>query len=947
MLSLAGALALATASLFAQTTVTLNGVNYALQSHPRVMLDGAKGTLTTALQNTSGRANRRNPAYVGLQSQVNAYIAGGYRDPMTDYFNWDDAGAYNNFPGANTLNAALLWYAQGANPNDPKGYLAAAKYGIDHALRLVGNSTACNISYTYCGPTVDNGRVNDTDYGRQSLVYIAQAYSIIRSQLTSTERQNFANMMLNDNVAAHNGIDTVACTPQPVTTGTGTLSASRRSATVTITGGTTDQLAVGTVLFNGNNSTISANSYLNAPAAVVTGITSSTTFTVRPAIGASGYPLEYSPAWTTGNCGLIWLMKHHNAAPPLNPATSSTYNKDYYNGNSYVYADNNLNMTALYGYIAVGLALADDDPRAVTLLQQAFNYYYVNMYGYILSADTGFGSSGNAYSNTRTHLFKHIIAEMIQKSVISGPNLMGQYLTREVPFEFMMFYPDYPEGALSFQQPNVSQWGSAGGAYATLWTLPYVDSADPNAPYLNYYLRTTRHDYTAGVMGSTANSYETAFAYIFMDPEQKQTNISGAPSQYLFNDTQYSTCTALTSPSITCYPNHAYAHVVSRSGWTATDDVSMLETGFTDGTDHSSGDTDKGNGDWGDFRIYRNGAYLLSDDTGSASDHEGSMEQMNSIELGGGGNWAQTSGDTGCPDSYTKYGCDNAPILRWGSTDPTGDGSSRYMYVMTDLAGVYHPALITTAPIRVQRHIMHFKKATYQDYFVVYDDVAPGAATTIAALWHYGLCPFVQGYVRGPNRNMPCLTPAAAISFSGNTVSDTQARSRLNSTFIYPGVSGTLINQSKTYPGHGGFTNRLYSCAGSNGTCNVSATSFEEIVVHQPVNGTSGTMPTLTSPTCTGTRGNCAVTQIADSGYPKVAMFARQGALLTCASFTTTHSGAAQYLLAGLSPGTWTVTVGGTAVPGSPFTVNSADNTLYFESPSGAVSASLRVGATR
>jgi hypothetical protein len=323
------------------------------------------------------------------------------------------------------------------------------------------------------------------------------------------------------------------------------------------------------------------------------------------------------------------------------------------------------------------------------------------------------------------------------------------------------------------------------------------------------------------------------------------------------------------------------------------------------------------------------------------------MEQMNSIELGGGGNWAQTSGDTGCPDSYTKYGCDNAPILRWGSTDPTGDGSSRYMYVMTDLAGVYHPALITTAPIRVQRHIMHFKKATYQDYFVVYDDVAPGAATTIAALWHYGLCPFVQGYVRGPNRNMPCLTPAAAISFSGNTVSDTQARSRLNSTFIYPGVSGTLINQSKTYPGHGGFTNRLYSCAGSNGTCNVSATSFEEIVVHQPVNGTSGTMPTLTSPTCTGTRGNCAVTQIADSGYPKVAMFARQGALLTGASFTTTHSGAAQYLLAGLSPGTWTVTVGGTAVPGSPFTVNSADNTLYFESPSGAVSASLRVGATR
>ena len=413
------------------------------------------------------------------------------------------------FLRANTLNAALLWYAQGAKASDPKGYLAAAKYGIDHALRLVGNSAACNTSSSYCGE-----RLNDSDYTRQNMVYIAQAYSLIRSQLTPTEIQNFANMMLNDNTVANNGIDTTACTPQPFTVGTGTLSTSGSNTTVTITGGTTAQLAVGTVLFN-NTSVINGNSYENSPVAVVTGITNSTTFTVSPAISAgSSFPLEYSPAWTTGNCGVIWFVKHHSGSPPLNPTYASTYTTDYPpTGGTYIGPDINLTMTALYGYIAVGLALADDDSRAVTLLQQAYNYYYLNMYPYMLSADTGFGSSGNAYSNERTHLYKQVIAEMIGKSVISGPSLMGQYLTREMPFEFMMFYPDYPQSAMTFQQSNTSQWGSAGGALAPIWTMPYVQGADSSAAYLNYYIRTTRNDFTAGTLGSSANSFEAAFAY--------------------------------------------------------------------------------------------------------------------------------------------------------------------------------------------------------------------------------------------------------------------------------------------------------------------------------------------------------------------------------------------------------------------------------------------------
>jgi hypothetical protein len=932
----------------AQTTVVLNGTSYTLQSHPRVMLDGPSGALTLALQNTSDRANSSNPAYVGLQTQANNYVTRGYLNPMTDYFNFSDAGGTDAYPGANTLACATMWWAQGGpsqSPIDPHGYLACAEYGINNAIRLVGNSTSCVTTFTYCGPTVNNGRTADLDYTRQYLVYYAQAYSIIRSQLTSGQRQAFANVMLNDWTPSQGGIDTEACTPQPITFGTGTLSTSGSSANVTITGGTTAQLAVGDIIFNNNSNSVSANSYLNSPAAVVTGITNSSTFTVNPPVSippALSFPLEFSAPWTTGNCGIIWFVKHHGASPPI----AANYSYPFGGG---AYADLNLNMTALLGYIAIGLALADDDPRAVTLLQQAYNYYYVNMYPYMLSADTGFGSSGNAYSNARTHQFKHKIAWMIQKSVLSGPNLFGQYLYREIPFEFMGMIPNFAQDVMTFQQNNANKWNEGSGAIATLYTIAGMDSSDPNTPYLNYYLMTKRGDYNATTFGSASWTDPVIHAYMFMDPQATQTNITGFPLQYLFNDTQYSTCVSL---GLTCWPNMAYGHVISRSGWSSTDDVAMLEAGWTNGSDHSSSVAGVGNGNWGDFRIYRNNAYLLGSDDGWQADAANSPENMNMIELGGGNNWAQTGATL--PDSYCgggrsytgTYGGCNAPILRWASTDPTGDSGNRYMYVMTDMKNVYDPSLVTTAPVRVQRHIMHFKKATYQDYFVVYDDVQTGAGTTIAALWQYSLCPWSASGGTFQMNNAGCQTPASVITFNGSagTVTETQASALLNSTFLYPGGNGVLLNQSNTYTGHAGLTNRIYSCNGSGSACSTTATTFEEIVVHQPVNGTSGTMPTITSPTCTGTGGNCAVTQIADSGYPKVAVFARQGALLTGASFTTTHGGTAQYLVAGLSPGTYQVGLNGSTILSNQ-TVATGDNTLYFESSSGSMAVTQTAGA--
>lgn len=158
----------------------------------------------------------------------------------------------------------------------------------------------------------------------------------------------------------------------------------------------------------------------------------------------------------------------------------------------------------------------------------------------------------------------------------------------------------------------------------------------------------------------------------------------------------------------------------------------------------------------------------------------------------------------------------------------------------------------------------------------------------------------------------------------------------VNSTAFSGNFNGTVYGLTNVGNGH---TARVSICADANftGMCGSSGqTSLEYIVAHkvatQPDTAFS---PTLLSPDAnwTGFQNN----DTADTGG-HVVLFARNGATYSSiTSFTTTHSGTAQYLFAGMMPGTYNVTVGGSAVSGSPFTVTAGDNTLYFESAAGAV----------
>jgi hypothetical protein len=106
----------------------------------------------------------------------------------------------------------------------------------------------------------------------------------------------------------------------------------------------------------------------------------------------------------------------------------------------------------------------------------------------------------------------------------------------------------------------------------------------------------------------------------------------------------------------------------------------------------------------------------------------------------------------------------------------------------------------------------------------------------------------------------------------------------------------------------------------------------------------AGSLPTTTAIT---TDANHVGVQVADT-TPKVAVFAApvmdngNGTYTpntyNSVAFTTTHAGTGNYLISGLTPGTYSVLQNGGSIPGYTSTAVGADGTLFFKATAGAFS---------
>ena len=872
---------------------------YTLTAHPRVMLDGPSGPLTASISNTSNKASGSNPIYTSLQT---IYTTSGFNT------NYNTAGidcfSYTGGTGMERYgDMAMLWMAGGQTNST---YLTMAKYGVDNFEQIVCPDTvsgAGTYGFICSTPTAFQCGRDDTQMllaPDGSTPATAINYDMIYSQLTSAEKSNFADKIFNDNALFRN-----------------TNSPSKGGGVGGIAGDPT------------------------------------TSCTPWPANTAWNQSAHY--------CGWLWYIQHEYEPAMEAPGQEANYGTDYeptslYDTGGFPYAANH-GSTHLISILSLSLALADDDPRARSALTELMVWYFKWRYPWNLSSWTGMTENGARYQQFVDNPQDPAIMLMLNHA-ISG---YGTALTHTgdnaiFPLETYGVLPDGGAGAGygSGQGPyTLDQWldptGVNSNSSISDWTLPILGMSllHPASQYVPYtYWMMKNFPGSPFSSGWSWQNYQlyNLYQYIEYDPTISTTNINTLPAQYLFKDTAYSACQtywgsqtfshswtngtpAVDTPG--CYPNMSYQMAISKSDWTGTATQLWMSASWgSDNLDRSGG------GQYGAYHIYRNG-YLLAGNSGGTNSAQASASAHNLsgiyasglasdmvIEIGGVDNWNVMKSNANV----------SANFARWASTDPSGDSASRYVYSMIDLRPTYIPAANVT---RANRHIIHFKKASAQDYIVSYDDVALSSSNQIQAWWHY----FLPG-----NSGLNTVS----VNTSALTVTDTlsSGNGKLLTSFLPVQGASTVALVSN---GANKTTWDTYTCPSANGSSCVNAISGEWIAVHQPCNGTSCTMPTLTQPSCSATGGSCTALQIADASNPKVAVFARQGVTLTAASFTTTHGGTGQYLIAGMAPGNYNVSVNGATVASS-ISVNANDNTLYFESTAGLVqiesSGTLALAAT-
>lgn len=669
---------------------------------------------------------------------------------------------------------------------------------------------------------------------------------------------------------------------------------------------------------------------------VVTSVTSDTTLTATGGNGASQPTIFWKVgAWRDGQCGAMWFIKHH-------PAGFGWNWRDYPVQGGVAYGDSgNTAYTKAIGFLSVALAMAEDDPRAVELAQQVWSFYYDNQLRFAMHYHTGFTQSGAFYTFSRTSIDVPFTVLLMQRSVAGWPDLGGRspYISMHLPFLMYGFYPiSKPVGAGTQGNcygiaPDAScpmRWGTEAfdnelSAYnpagAGLFNLAAaLNSGSDLSRYWMSWLQAVNYSAAA----STDFLWSAFFA---IDPNITPLDYRNLPLQQLFRQSSASLCQAVVGAS--CVPSQQAGGWISRSGWTNPADSLVAMFAYDFWGDHSLSQA-------GAYQIHK-GGFLVAGDAGSphgfgASDDATKRDSM--IELGGGANMQ---------GGYELKQYSDADIQRWAGTDPGGVASNEYVYSMVELAKTYRA---TIGAQRVQRHMAHLKKAGTEDIVVLYDDIQTSRGARHRGQIHYmnnggtreGVTSCTGGCanlntsreIHSDNTRFPMTTKILAPGGNLRVYVDSGLQCQGTQTYD----NGDCSSGEGGYPGGQGFTFRVSYCGSTDGaSCNDLSRETEALVVHKLGSSMNDTLLTTVP---LNQDANWAGVQTAD----KAVLFARKGKLLENAVFDTQGADSLQYLLAGLAPGLYQVTLNGSVIAGSPFTVAPNDNSLYFYGAAGRVEVS-------
>jgi List-Bact-rpt repeat protein len=896
---------LAVPLLAQEPTITLNGTSYTMQPHPRVFFNAALNTRIAYSGGLAPKAVSSNPAWVATAAQTSGCAV--HPDPSTTH-NYDSSYTSGNIVAL----YATRWYSD----NTQTQCLTYAEYLINNMQQYVSLVCADSVSSNQDCVHGGNGYWNGSYGPAYYMTPWIEAYELIRSQLTSTQQQAFAEKWLGD-LAAWGGIGGSPSTSCTNPTLVGTTSVSINS------GGTVTASAP----YFGAGQTLQVGDWIyesGAPSgAVIASVTSSTVATIESDVSLSGYSgtlYTRRGGWVAGDCGWLWLTKHDWYTPHSIIGTSvypsGTSGQGGINGTGSF----NLVLSATYGIMAALLSVADDDvnfsSRSSVEITALYNYWHTTTYlGLNEFNYTGFTPTGSVYGIWRAYSFYPLTADSVVNSVVSPPPLMSGLWAKNMAHHFYLStFPSCPAQEQEYGQqfsPNSSYNTYLGWSFPGLPALVNIFNGTNEGAYLNYWMQNlwqtcpnggysgntpgTNLMWTSGNLGAQ----NVFWGYIFTDPAYS-TN-SALPTGSVDNCSDAGCSGAV--PTSTALP---MAGMVSRTGYSSITDTLVnfyALAGIV--ADHNGGDgLQPLSAGPGDVRIFKGGS-LLGDDW-TTWNNGGAL--ASDISIGSDSNFPAN------------------PIYTVLMPAGANDASNRYTYALVDMTQSYKAAANVTG---AERYLIHFKKPGTQDFVVVYDYVKTSAAEQVIDYWHY---PQTTGTTFSGS--------TVTSSFAGTGHSDT---AQLLTKFLQPAGSTSTYaytnNTNGTYTGGNGDTFRVSVCGSSTGSSCGTSTTAEFAIVHEPVAGSGGSLPSLSM--LATIDANHRGVEI-DGTSPKVAVFpiGTGEPTFTSATFTTAVPGTAQFLVTGLSTGSYNVTIGGSPVV-SGAAVVAGNNSLYFEGGSGAVVVSL------
>ena len=937
------------------------------------------GTFTASIRDTNGKAGSGNLAFTQMQSLLKKY----WLQPAATYDYANQVFAN----GAFGTSAAFNWFAT----DDKTSYAAALRLATQTEDLASGTPACLTVGAAYCG-----NRLYDVDNGRAQAMVWTGGLGAIYDTLTADQKHALADRLLNDNDVTHNGIESnggTNCVNDAYLSGPGQLSISKYVVTGSGFSSLSDLQPGGVILRNQNGTytvigrikSVDSDTQMTLEQAAYSQASTSLSLTNWYYTHPFGYQGQHT-------CGVLWFLKHHGSSPRMIPGQEAHYGATDYT--QIVNPDDsprqNKSIVALAPYISMAMLLGNDDLRAVRLGEQAINYYMTQtMAQENKSRWTGLDGHGTQYGTDRTAIAATDIALVLKNSLSSTPPgvLSGTYLRSILAaYQYSAWL-----GRPLFVQPWATGYGAATGSYTSerlsdfgspmlLAATLYPD--DPLTPVTWDYLRRRRGDFgNLSLDGGWGSQFFLSYAFPFYDPLAKAAPPTNLPLQRALWGTDELECI---NAGLYCRPDTGESIAFSQTGWSGSDTQLMIQAQAALPTWD-----DDNYGTAGSYTILQNNGansvYLLGGNglAGSALLPSSGMEQGNTISIFDPATRKDLWATRGSSHQYAR-------LKRWAGDPQSGVSDSSYAYAMVDLTPTVRDAAHGYDPGNaarscfyqspacssksgqslINRQIIHFKKPASPTYIVDYDDIEiPSSKYELRAYFHYEIS---SGVAPGTDQRYPAwittFDPAGK-----NVVLTVPNSARLSSRFLPVAPAGpprTLSHASAAVPNSGVLrrtqialtvdkpdgtylpttqlpaaaipgTWRVTLCSSDDGTTCAPANAAEWIAVHKPSANVTDAMPSVDQDQCSGTGGNCTVVEIQDPVAPKVAGFARSGALLSAAVFNTTHQGQAQYVFVGLAPGVYSVSSGSVPVA-TGIVVAPDDTSLSFTSGAGLISI-LRV----